>query len=215
MRIFFDVDSTIVDLEGIDWLASLKGVEKEVSEMTNLSMNGDLKFEDIFAKRLDLISPNIYDLEELAKEYIDKLLPDAENLIRSLIKEGHEVYLVSGGFIEAISKLGEYLNIPQKHIFANKIYFDDEGFYNSYDAFNPLVMQQGKYKVIRKIKRSKNDKMFSVYVGDGSTDIVVKELVNKFIGFGGIVEREIVKKKADFFVKSFEEVGKLIRSFEK
>ncbi len=41
-------------------------------------------------------------------------------------------------------------------------------------------------------------------VGDGATDMQAKPPADVFVGFGGIVERAVVKKGADIFVHDFE-----------
>jgi phosphoserine phosphatase len=41
-------------------------------------------------------------------------------------------------------------------------------------------------------------------VGDGATDMQAKPPADVLVGFGGIVEREVVKKTADIFVYDFD-----------
>jgi phosphoserine phosphatase len=41
-------------------------------------------------------------------------------------------------------------------------------------------------------------------VGDGATDMQAKPPADVFVGFGGIVERAVVKKGADIFVHDFK-----------
>lgn len=56
-RIIFDCDSTLSTIEGIDYLAEIAGKGSEVADLTSKAMNGEVKFEDVFAKRLDIIQP--------------------------------------------------------------------------------------------------------------------------------------------------------------
>lgn len=52
--IFFDCDSTLSTIEGIDELAKLKGKEGRVSILTDKAMNGDLDLSEVYGKRLKL-----------------------------------------------------------------------------------------------------------------------------------------------------------------
>jgi phosphoserine phosphatase len=49
-----------------------------------------------------------------------------------------------------------------------------------------------------------------VMVGDGATDAQAKPPAKAFIGFGGVVERDAVKQKADWFVSDFADMTKIV-----
>ena len=49
-----------------------------------------------------------------------------------------------------------------------------------------------------------------VMVGDGATDAQAKPPANAFIGFGGAIERQAVKEKADWFVTDFADMTKIV-----
>jgi len=51
-----------------------------------------------------------------------------------------------------------------------------------------------------------------VMVGDGATDMQAKPPADLFIGFGGVVARQIIQENADWFVTDFSE---LINAFPK
>ncbi len=46
-------------------------------------------------------------------------------LVSLLLSRKTSVYLVSGGFRSLIEPLAEYLGIPKKNIFANRLLFQD------------------------------------------------------------------------------------------
>ena len=54
--IFFDCDSTLSTIEGIDELARLKGKEGRVGLLTNKAMDGELDLADVYGKRLRAIN---------------------------------------------------------------------------------------------------------------------------------------------------------------
>ena len=53
----FDVDSTLVTIEGLDSLAEHCGVGEEVKQWTTRAMGGSMKFQDSFKARLDIVKP--------------------------------------------------------------------------------------------------------------------------------------------------------------
>jgi len=46
-------------------------------------------------------------------------------------------------------------------------------------------------------------------VGDGVTDLQARPPADLFVGFGGIVTRDVVKEGADLFVTDFDHLTKL------
>ena len=64
--------------------------------------------------------------------------------------------------------------------------------------------------VITRLQQEGTPNPVVVMVGDGATDLEAKPPSNVVIGFGGIVEREVVREKADWFVTDFSELTELI-----
>ena len=63
----------------------------------------------------------------------------------------------------------------------------------------------GKPAVIQRLKNAHGYKTVVMF-GDGATDMQARPPADAFVGFGGIVIRENVKKGSDWFVTDFEEV---------
>ena len=95
--IFFDMDSTLVDAEVIDEMASRMGVGREVARITEKAMRGDLDFEESLVQRLALLKGlKERDLEEIRESM--PLSQGAEDLIKTLKYLGYRIGLVTGGF---------------------------------------------------------------------------------------------------------------------
>ncbi len=47
-------------------------------------------------------------------------------------------------------------------------------------------------------------------IGDGATDLEARPPADGFIGYGGIVVRETVKAKADWFITDFNDLLKVL-----
>ena len=61
-EIFFDCDSTLSTIEGIDELARLKGVEARIVELTNAAMDGKIPLQEVYAERLEACWPRVQPL---------------------------------------------------------------------------------------------------------------------------------------------------------
>eukprot|EP00002_Diphylleia_rotans_P015287 TRINITY_DN2969_c0_g1_i1.p1 TRINITY_DN2969_c0_g1~~TRINITY_DN2969_c0_g1_i1.p1 ORF type:complete len:249 (+),score=64.22 TRINITY_DN2969_c0_g1_i1:75-821(+) len=198
----FDVDSTVCDDEGIDRLAEFAGVGDKVKQLTASAMGGSMKFQDALKVRLDLIQPTTQLLERLLSEKPHQFTPGVQRLVDHLHGRGVHVYLVSGGFRQMINPMAHELGIPQSRVYANNLLFEKDGKFAGFDANEPTSQSGGKAVVVGRLKKDFGYDTV-VMVGDGATDLEAKPPADLFLGYGGIVVREIVKQKADHFITDF------------
>lgn len=196
--ICFDVDSTLVTIEGVDWLAQQKGVGKQVQHLTQLAMDGEVPMQEVFGKKIDILAPSRSELEELGKYYCSQITDGAEKVVQTLTDLGIEVWLITGGLYLALLPLADKLHIPQDHIHANEVYFDEMGNYKGINKNCTLTRTDGKAQCATVIGKGRQ----MAFVGDSVTDLATKSVVKTFIGFGGVVTRKKVKEEAEFFIKS-------------
>ncbi|HXS14822.1 MAG TPA: HAD-IB family phosphatase [Candidatus Saccharimonadales bacterium] len=204
--IFFDLDSTLATIEGLDYLAESKGKGKEASSLTNLAMNGEVKMEEIFGKKIDLLSPSLSELEQLGEIYKKTLVQNAKDVIFQLRELGWEVGIVTGSFLPAVMPVAQHLGIAKELIFTNEIYFNGEGLYQDFKRHYALARSGGKAEILKQFKDAQ-----IVFVGDSVTDLDTQPFVNLFIGFGGVVERKKVKEEASMYVYDLSEVLKILK----
>lgn len=200
-HVFIDVDSCLVNLEGIDELAQLHNCSAEVEGLTKAAMNGEILFEDVFSKRLEIIQPRKEDLETIGRQYLEAITPYAPEIIELLQRVGTTVWLISGGYDEVIYPLADYVGISRDHILANHLFFSVDGTYQGYDATNPLCRQFGKRACIKHLKEEVKITRKTAIIGDGVSEVEAKDVVDLCIGFGGYVIREKVRNEADIFVE--------------
>jgi len=201
----FDVDSTVITEEGIDVLATSLGVGDAVSKLTASAMGGTTLFQNALKARLDLIKPSIKNLENIQKEHPLQFTPRLEELIEILHKKGKNIYLVSGGFRQMINPIALQLGISVSNIYANNLFFTEDGEYDGFDINEPTSKDGGKSKVVQELI-DKYDYKCVIMIGDGATDMQARPPAKAFIGYGGIIEREKVKNEADWFIKDFNEI---------
>lgn len=198
--VFLDVDSCLCGIEGIDELGRMHGKTEEIARLTQSAMNGEIPFDSVFRKRLDLIRPRQEDLSRIGELYIQTLTTDSQEVIRALKDQGADVYLLSGGYDAAILHVARHLGLLDKQVIANTLYFDQDGNYAGFDETNPLCRQGGKKAAIINLKRRRVIWGYTAIVGDAVSELETKPITDIRIGFGGHVQREKVIDEADVFI---------------
>ena len=191
----FDCDSTLSKIEGIDELARRGGVGEELAKLTDAAMNGEVALEEIYGKRLDLIKPNRDAIDWLAEFYIAELVDGVAEVFAELQKHNKTVHIISGGLLPAILPLAKLLNVPVEQVHAVDIYFAENGDYLGYEIESPLAKNGGKAAIIKSLQSTN-----TFMIGDGKTDLEAQQVGAKVIGFGGVVNRKLVREHADFFI---------------
>lgn len=204
--VFFDVDSTLVTIEGIDVLGA---GNPEIARLTERAMNGEIALEEVYAKRLEIIRPSRAAVEELAQRYIASLVPGAKEAIETLRNSGVQIHLVTAGIAQAIHPLASHLGVPERAVHAVELRFNAAaGDYEDFDRRSFLTRSGGKELVVRDVRARTHGK--AAFVGDGASDLEAKPAVDLFIGFGGVHVRQKVKENAAVFATTFDEVLKAL-----
>ncbi|XP_076622683.1 phosphoserine phosphatase [Colletes latitarsis] len=201
----FDVDSTVIQEEGIDELAKFCGKGDEVAALTSQAMQGNVTFHQSLTERLNIIKPSFMQVKQFLLSHPPKLTPGIKALVTALQIRKKQVFLVSGGFHCLIAPVAISLNIPVENVFANKLKFYFTGEYAGFDENQPTAASGGKAKVIEYLKKEIRLKTI-VHVGDGATDLETISIADSFIGYGGNVVRESVKLRAPWFITNFNEL---------
>ncbi len=214
-QVFFDCDSTLSTIEGIDELARQKGKFEAVKRLTDAAMDGEVHLQNVYDRRLELLNPTRAEIRELEHHYRRTLVPDAAEVINALQALGRAVFIVSGGLLEAVQPFGEWLGVPPAHIRAVEVRYNAlSGDWWDYEqdrwgrrpdvqyldpADTPLIQTEGKIRVIQELRRGQTSR--AMLVGDGVSDLVARPVVELMVGFGGVVGRERVATEADIFIK--------------
>jgi len=194
--ICFDCDSTLSKIEGIDELGKRAGKGAELADLTNAAMNGLAPLEAVYEQRLALIKPDRASIAWLADLYIAEQVAGIEQVFAALLGQNRQVHIISGGLRAAILPLARLLGLPDAHVHAVDIYFHEDGRYRDFDRESPLARTGGKAVVAKAIANGGG----LVMIGDGKTDLETKQAGAFIIGFGGVVDRAIVREQADVFV---------------
>ncbi len=95
--IFFDMDSTLVDMEIIDEMADRAGVRREVARITARAMRGDFDFEEALIQRVALLKGLTIDVLTEIRDNL-RLSDGVEELVTTLKWLGYKMGVVTGGF---------------------------------------------------------------------------------------------------------------------
>jgi len=206
--IILDVDSTLSDIEGIDWLAAQRGAEIEAwsAGLTERAMQGDIPIEAVYSERMRIVKPTLPEIQQLGEIYIERVATHAAETIAKFRANNVEVVLVSGGLREAILPLSKELGVGPENVHAVSVFFDENGGYAGFDDASLLTRQSGKRTIVGQMDL----KGPILAVGDGMTDCEIKAVVQGFAAFTGFTRREAVIERADYVIENFDQLRDLV-----
>ncbi|NJD19216.1 MAG: HAD-IB family phosphatase [Gemmatimonadetes bacterium] len=207
--VILDADSTLTGIEGVDWLAALRGEEMaaQVASLTNEAMAGRVPLESVYARRLELIAPRRAEVDALARAYLAAAAPGSAAALAVLRRAGVALHVVSGGLRAALLPLPRALGFADAEVHAVEVRFDEGGRYAGVVP-SPLATLAGKPRVARGLALPRP----VLAVGDGATDLAMRREVDSFAAYVGFVHREPVGAGADHVVASFTEMRELVLS---
>jgi len=164
--IFFDMDSTLVDMEIIDEMAQRAGVFKEVSRITEKAMRGDIDFEESLTQRVALLKGlRVEELEKIRNDM--KLSAGAEDLVDTLKRLGFKLGLVSGGFDYFSDFLREKLGLDFSY--SNQLEIKNGALTGK--VLGKIVDNTYKAKIVNMVSSEEGVLLDqTVAIGDGAND---------------------------------------------
>jgi phosphoserine phosphatase len=177
--IAFDMDSTLIQTEVIDELASAGGVGHEVAQITESAMRGEIDFKQSLERRVALLAGiDRSVLERIASDL--PLTEGAERLIQNLKVLGYKVAIISGGFTFFGKYLQDRLNIDV--LYANEL--DIEKNVVTGTIRGDIIDGQKKAELLNELAMQENISLEQVIaVGDGANDLPMLNLAGLGIAF--------------------------------
>lgn len=189
--IVFDMDSTLIQTEVIDEMAAAMGpqVEKEVKEITERAMNGEMNFDESLKQRVSKLKGlKLEQMQEIlerlpltvgAKEFIDK--------VKGL---GYKVALISGGFSFFADALKQRLNLD--YAFANDLKIQGDTLTGQVEG--TIINANQKALLLKVISQQEKISLEQVVaIGDGANDLPMLATAGLGIAYHA---KDIVKKEA-------------------
>lgn len=187
--VVFDLDNVLIDTETIDEIAKIKGIEKEISDITLQAMQGKIPFETSIrqrVKKLEGISTSDID------EAMDKisLNPGAVETATELKKQGYKIAIITGSFDVIALKVKELINAD--YAFYNTLEVDDGKLTG--EVSGPLITQN-KVDVLRQLVDEIGITLDEcATIGDGANDLEMIKNAKIGIAYNA---KPILKENAD------------------
>ena len=201
----FDFDSTLMDGETIDFLASELGLRQEVSKITQKAMKGELDFFRSLVQRAALLKGlELKRVDEICAHL--PMINGAKECISELKSMGYITVCFSGGFRNATKPACKRLGIDAE--FANFLY-DEDGILSG-EVGGEMMHGDAKGQMLQRLQRLLKIKVQdTVAVGDGANDLSMFRYADTKIAF---CAKEILKNAATHRVdkKDLRYVAKIV-----
>ena len=188
-----DVDSTFIQQEAIELLAAKAGVLDQVAAITASAMRGELDFELSLRTRVALLEG----LPESVIVQVQKeisLTDGAQDLVTTLHDRGHNVSLVSGGFLDIIEPMIRTLSI--RYYKANKLEIV-AGFLTG-GLIGPIIDRAAKGEALKEFAAASAVAIENtVAIGDGANDLDMMAVAGLSIAFNA---KPVVVAAADLAI---------------
>lgn len=206
--VVLDADSTLSGIEGIDWLASLRGpaIERRIARLTEDAMQGVTTLESVYGERLKVVKPTFLEVTQLGQAYLQEMAPLARESLASLREAGIQLVIVSGGLRQALLPLARELGLEDETVHAVRVFFDERGNYAGFDERSVLTQQAGKRETVAQMTLKRP----ILAVGDGMTDMEIEPVADAFAVFTGFIRRESVVRRARYELQSFDQLKELV-----
>lgn len=201
----FDVDSTLIDAETIEKLASVVGLEEKVREVTTRAMQGELDFFESLTYRVSLLKG--IDEKKVNEIYENlPLMEGAKETVKALKEKDYKVICFSGGFKNATIPLMKKLDLDVE--FANILHAKDGKLTGLVGG--EMMFNNSKSLMLQKIQNLLNiSEENTIAIGDGANDLGMFKHAKLKIAF---CAKEILKQNANIIIdkKDLREILKHI-----
>jgi phosphoserine phosphatase len=170
-RLFLaDMDSTMIGQECIDELADYVGLKKEVSEITERAMRGEIAFEPALRERVALLKNLPVDVVDEIIEKRITLTPGGRALVQTMRANGAYACLVSGGFTLFTGPIGARIGFDEHR--SNHLILDGEKLAGTVQE--PILGREAKLATLIELRtRFGLAHHETMAVGDGANDLAM------------------------------------------
>lgn len=164
----FDLDSTISKQEILPTISEKIGKQKEMRELTEATMRGEIPFKSSFLNRVKLLSSvDVSEVNSLVSE-----IPLNSEIAKFIIENKDRCYVLTGNLDIWISGLIDKLGL-KNHVYCSKANIKS-------DRITQVISVVDKELMVKQFVQP------MVIIGDGDNDSGMARHANIAIGFGGV-----------------------------
>ncbi len=189
----FDFDSTLMDGETLEFFAREIGIEREIKDITDKAMRGEIDFFESLNKRVSLLKGLSVDV---INDICSKLpvMNGAETTIKTLKNNGYTVVCFSGGFKNATVPFVEKYGLDCE--FSNILHSKD-GLLTGLVG-GEMMFSDSKGQILQRLQRiMKITPSDTLVVGDGANDLSMFKFADKRVAF---CAKHILKEQANIVI---------------
>lgn len=164
----FDLDSTISKKEILPTISQMIGKEKEMRDLTEATMRGDIPFKSSFLNRVKILS----EVDVSMVNSIISEIPINDAIASFIIENKERCYVLTGNLDVWISGLMTKLGMKD-HVYCSKAHVVE-------DRIDQVI------SVVDKELMTKQFVQPMVVIGDGDNDSGMAKHADIAIGFGGV-----------------------------
>lgn len=190
----FDFDSTLMDGETLEIIARELGIDKEVKEITDKAMRGEIDFFESLQYRVSLLKGLS---EARVNEICEKLppMPGVKEVVSGLKERGYKVVCFSGGFKNGTVPFAKKVGLDAD--FSNILHSKD-GILTG-KVGGEMMFGTSKGEMLIRLQNllgiTSED---TLVVGDGANDLSMFKYAGKRVAF---CAKPILKEKANIIIE--------------
>lgn len=190
----FDFDSTLMDGETLEIIAREIGIDKEVKEITDRAMRGELDFFESLQYRVSLLKGMpVKTVNEICSNL--PVIKGAEETIKELKKRGFTVVCFSGGFKNATVPFMEKYGLDCE--FSN-ILHEKDGVLTGLVG-GEMMFNHSKGEMLKRLQKiTGTSPADTITAGDGANDLSMFKFAGTKIAF---CAKPVLEQQADIIIK--------------
>ena len=166
--IAMDMDSTLLAIESIDEIADMHNIKPQVAAITQLSMQGEISFEQSLTRRTALLQGLPQQALQRVFDERVKLNPGAEKMLRQAKLSGLKTMVISGGFTFFTERIKTRLDFD--YAAANVLEIADDKLTGN--IVGNIIGREGKADILRQVRDELGiSRAQIIAIGDGANDL--------------------------------------------
>lgn len=188
--LLMDMDSTVIAIECIDEIAKLAGVGKQVSEVTELAMQGKLDFAESLTSRVACLKDAEAHILTVVRNALP-IMPGITQLLSVLRQANWKLAIASGGFTFFADYLQHRLDLD--FVIANVLEMNGDTLTGKIKG--EIVTAQTKADTLTLLaERYQIETSQTIALGDGANDLLMMQRAGLGVAFHA---KPVVRQQAD------------------